>query len=551
MLIADTPKKALQELIKNSVDLIILDVHMKREMDGFELAQIIKGRKKTEHIPIVFLTGAYISEEFKKKGFEIGAVDYLTKPIDDFLLINRINVYLKLIERERKTNIILQEQAKELTRAKEMAEAANEAKNIFFANISHEFRTPLNILLGSSQMIKYYIENDKVLNKEKMESNIKTQIQNCYRLVRLVNNLLDITKMDSGNFTLKFSTCNIVEVVESVVLSVVNYAASKNIQVVFDTDVEELYLSCDLDAIERIILNLLSNSIKFTPKGGNIFVNVKVLNNFVEISVKDSGIGIPQDKQQVIFADAKKNSNTQLSQVENFISQRVDVIIVAPVYIDASKPITDKAKAANIPIISLMTPFENQSDAVSYIAPDSKQAATLEMEYLAERMNYKGNVAIMMGPREDRAQRVRTETYHEVISKYPDMEIVAEQSAEWDRARGTVLMENWIESGKKIDSVAVNNDEMAIGALNTIEAAGKLGKITVGGIDATPDSLQYVKSGKLAVTVFQDAEKLSKASIDTAIKAAKGENVEKTISIKNELVTSENVDRYIAKWKNK
>ncbi|AJA47177.1 putative rhizopine-binding protein [Clostridium pasteurianum DSM 525 = ATCC 6013] len=254
---------------------------------------------------------------------------------------------------------------------------------------------------------------------------------------------------------------------------------------------------------------------------------------------------------EVIFADAKKNSNTQLSQVENFISQRVDVIIVAPVYIDASKPITDKAKAANIPIISLMTPFENQSDAVSYIAPDSKQAATLEMEYLAKRMNYKGNVAIMMGPREDRAQRVRTETYHEVISKYPDMEIVAEQSAEWDRARGTVLMENWIESGKKIDSVAVNNDEMAIGALNTIEAAGKLGKITVGGIDATPDSLQYVKSGKLAVTVFQDAEKLSKASIDTAIKAAKGENVEKTISIKNELVTPENVDRYIAKWKNK
>lgn len=306
VLIADTPKKALQELIKNSVDLIILDVHMKREMDGFELAQIIKGRKKTEHIPIVFLTGAYISEEFKKKGFEIGAVDYLTKPIDDFLLINRINVYLKLIERERKTNIILQEQAKELTRAKEMAEAANEAKNIFFANISHEFRTPLNILLGSSQMIKYYIENDKVLNKEKMESNVKIQIQNCYRLVRLVNNLLDITKMDSGNFTLKFSTCNIVEVVESVVLSVVNYAASKNIQVVFDTDVEELYLSCDLDAIERIILNLLSNSIKFTPNGGNIFVNVKVLNNFVEISVKDSGVGIPQDKQQVIFQRFKQ-----------------------------------------------------------------------------------------------------------------------------------------------------------------------------------------------------------------------------------------------------
>lgn len=254
---------------------------------------------------------------------------------------------------------------------------------------------------------------------------------------------------------------------------------------------------------------------------------------------------------EVVFADAKQNSNTQLSQVEDFISQRVDAIIVTPVYIDSSKEITDKAKAANIPIISLMNPFENQSDSACYIAPDSKQASTLEMEYIAKKMNYKGNVAIMMGPMDDRAQRVRTETYHEVIAKYPDMKIVAEQSAEWDRARGMALMETWLKSGKEIDAVASNNDEMAIGALKAIEAAGKLGKITVGGIDATPESLQYLKSGKLAVTVFQDAAKLGKSSIDTAIKAVKGENVEKTINIQNELVTPENVDQYIAKWKNK
>ena len=254
---------------------------------------------------------------------------------------------------------------------------------------------------------------------------------------------------------------------------------------------------------------------------------------------------------EVVFADAKQNSNTQLSQVENFISQRVDAIIVLPVYIDSTKAITDKAKAANIPIISLMTPFENQSDAVCYIAPDSKQAATLEMEYLAKKINYKGNVAIIMGPMDDKAQRVRTETYHEVITKYPDMKIVAEQSAEWDRSRSMALMETWLKSGKKIDAVASNNDEMAIGALKAIEASGKIGKITIGGIDATPESLQYLKSGKLAVTVFQDAVKLSNISIDTAIKAARGETVEKTINIQNGLVTPENVDQYIAKWKNK
>ena len=306
VLLADTSTKALQALIKHPVDLIILDVHMEKEMDGFELAQIIKSRKKTEHIPIVFLTAACINEEFKRKGFEIGAVDYLTKPIDDFLLINRINVYLKLIEKERKMNIRLQEQAKELKRAKDVAEAANEAKDMFLANISHEFRTPLNILLGATQITKYYLENDEVLDREKIKAKANTQIHNCYRLIRLVNNLIDITKIDSGNFTLNISTCNIIEIVEDVVESVVEYAALKNIEIIFDTDVEEVILACDLDAIERIVLNLLSNAIKFTPQDGNIFVNISIINNSIQIRVKDSGIGISEDKHKMIFERFKQ-----------------------------------------------------------------------------------------------------------------------------------------------------------------------------------------------------------------------------------------------------
>ena len=301
VVLADNSTKALQALIKYPVDLIILDVHMERELEGFELAQIIKSRKKTEHIPIVFLTAAYIDEEFKRKGFEIGAVDYLTKPIDDFLLINRINVYLRLIEKERKMNIFLQEQAKELKRAKDVAEAANEAKDMFLANISHELRTPLNILLGATQITKYYLENDEVLDREKIKGKADTQIQNCYRLIRLVNNLIDITKIDSGDFTLNISTCNIIEIVEDIVDSVVEYAALKNIVIIFDTDVEEAILDCDLDAIERIVLNLLSNAIKFTPQDGKIFVNISILNNSIQIKVKDSGIGISQDKHKMIF----------------------------------------------------------------------------------------------------------------------------------------------------------------------------------------------------------------------------------------------------------
>jgi len=309
VILADTSTKALHELIKHSVDLIILDVHMENGMDGFELAKIIKSRKKTEHIPIVFLTAACITEEFKKKGFEIGAVDYLTKPIDDFLMINRINVYLKLIEKERKMNIRLQEQAEELKRAKDIAEAANEAKDMFLANISHELRTPLNILLGATQITKYYLENDKVLDREKIETKLNTQTQNCYRLIRLVNNLIDITKIDSSNFSLNLLDCNIVEVVESIVTSVVEYAELKNIKIIFDTDIEEIILACDLDSIERIILNLLSNAIKFTLEDGNIFVNIATINDSVQIKVKDSGIGIPEDEKNMIFERFKQVDN--------------------------------------------------------------------------------------------------------------------------------------------------------------------------------------------------------------------------------------------------
>ena len=172
----------------------------------------------------------------------------------------------------------------------------------FFANISHELRTPLNIILGTMQIIEMTIKDEKKsLDKEKIINNLNIQRQNCFRLIRLVNNLIDSTKLDSGYYELNMENCNIVNIVEEITLSVAEYVSNNNLSLIFDTDIEEKIVACDPDKIERIILNLLSNSVKFTPDGGSIFVNILDGEEYITISIKDNGIGIAEDKISVIF----------------------------------------------------------------------------------------------------------------------------------------------------------------------------------------------------------------------------------------------------------
>lgn len=173
-------------------------------------------------------------------------------------------------------------------------------KNEFFSNISHEFRTPINIILGTMQVINRNIENNniKLDSLKKYTNYIK---QNSYRLLRLVNNLIDISKMEIGKYELICSNHNIINIIEEITLSVVDYTKNNNISLIFDTDNEEVITYCDPDKIERVMLNLLSNAIKYTQDDGSIIVNVNTTENEVLVSVKDSGIGIPKDKLDNIF----------------------------------------------------------------------------------------------------------------------------------------------------------------------------------------------------------------------------------------------------------
>ncbi|KEI82948.1 PAS domain-containing sensor histidine kinase [Clostridium botulinum] len=197
-------------------------------------------------------------------------------------------IQVEKLEQDVKKNIELLNESREY----------NKLITEFLSNISHELKTPLNVIFTAVQLLGFYEED---CNNEKQDKYLKLIKQNCYRLMKLINNLLDTTKLDSGYLKLNLVNYNIVNLIEEITLSVTSYAESKGINIIFDTNVEEKVIAVDTDKIERIILNLLSNSIKFTNAGGNIFVNVKDSGENVYIHVKDTGVGIPSDKLESIF----------------------------------------------------------------------------------------------------------------------------------------------------------------------------------------------------------------------------------------------------------
>lgn len=206
-------------------------------------------------------------------------------------------------------NITEREKAEELQRmytenARKLEEVMeyDKMRTEFIANISHELRTPLNVILSSHQMCSLLLGSMKCSGiNEKISKYMGMTKQNCYRLLRLINNLIDITKIDSGYLNPEFVMGDIVNFIEGITLSVVTFAESRGITIIFDTQVEEKYIPFDQDKIERIMLNLLSNAIKFTPANGYIYVNINDFFDRISISVKDTGIGIPKEKKMEIF----------------------------------------------------------------------------------------------------------------------------------------------------------------------------------------------------------------------------------------------------------
>lgn len=178
----------------------------------------------------------------------------------------------------------------------------------FLSNITHEFRTPINIIQGTVQLIEKGLKNN-TYNMTKLEKHIKYLNKNSNRLLRLVNNLVDITYIKNGYHELNLKNQDIIKLVEDICNSVTKSERDQGINLIFDTNCEEQIIACDEDEIERILLNLISNAIKYSPQGEKIEVNVNVESDNVKIEVKDYGIGISKENLDIIFEDLTRLDN--------------------------------------------------------------------------------------------------------------------------------------------------------------------------------------------------------------------------------------------------
>ncbi|MEA4943777.1 MAG: sugar ABC transporter substrate-binding protein [Propionicimonas sp.] len=247
---------------------------------------------------------------------------------------------------------------------------------------------------------------------------------------------------------------------------------------------------------------------------------------------------------ELVIVAAQEKADTQLSQVENFISQGLDGIMVVPVDTDAAGPMTEAAKNANIPLVYVNRRPADLPDGVPYVGSDSLLSGQLQMEELAKLAGGKGNVVVLQGDPANEAARLRTQGVEEIVAKNPDMAVTKTQAGNWYREEGLAIMENWLQTGDQIDVVAANNDEMALGAIQALKNAGKLDDVLVGGIDATADALAAMEAGELEVTVFQDAKGQGAGGVEAVQKLANGETVEAYIDVPYVLVTPDNIAQF-------
>ncbi|MCJ2122726.1 substrate-binding domain-containing protein [Methylobacterium sp. J-077] len=237
----------------------------------------------------------------------------------------------------------------------------------------------------------------------------------------------------------------------------------------------------------------------------------------------------------------------QVEQVKRFIREKVDAIVILPVEFAATREITKLSQEANIPLVDVNNgPREDWfSGRVALALPNDLVAGRLQMRIMARSTNGAGRLAIIRGPSSHSASVLRTQGVKEVLAEFPGISIVEEEAADWDRKKAATLVAGWLAKGQRIDLIAANNDEMAMGAADALEAA-KIppGRILIGGVDGTPDGLEALDQKRMMVTIFQDAAVEGGRAIDDAVKLIRREPVQQYDWVAFDLVTDKTLPRY-------
>ncbi|MBK7962809.1 MAG: response regulator [Bdellovibrionales bacterium] len=281
--------QALDLMLQFDFCLAIIDVQMPG-MNGFELAEFMRGAKKTKNIPIIFVTATAVAQSFSFKGYEIGAVDFLLKPLDSHAVKSKVNIFMELFEQKNELNRQLEQNIELVNRvnlAKESAERANSFKSEFLANMSHEIRTPLGSILGFLDLLK----NPKTVQTDRINY-MRIIERNSQHLLGLIDDILDLSKIEAGKLSLEMIQFSLQEMLYDLKSQMDFKARENGLEFHFELDGPlPQMISTDSLRLRQILTNVLGNAFKFT-RAGTISLRIGCEGSILSFWVKDTGIGI-------------------------------------------------------------------------------------------------------------------------------------------------------------------------------------------------------------------------------------------------------------------